>query len=192
MTRRLEVRLLNYFTLIVLAAGIIAIEFYIEINNLDVLNNICNAVPVEQGQTDAHALLNLRNKIAIMLGILTLVVAIIMLMFIKNISLPLRKISDAAQKINDGDLTQIIPIESHDEIGLVGTAINELTSNLQEVAALTASTAQQSLINIQHIEQQALLNQPPSTDDINELRQQMEVLISFVDSFQLLQTDIKS
>lgn len=192
MTRRLEVRLLNYFTLIVLAAGIIAIEFYIEINNLDVLNNICNTVPVEQSQTDVQALLNLRNKIVIMLGILTLVVAIIMMMFIKNISLPLRKISDAAQKINDGDLTQVIHIESHDEIGLVGTAINELTSNLQEVAALTASTAQQSLINIQHIEQQALLNQPPSTDDINELRQQIEVLISFVDSFKLLQTDINS
>ena len=190
MTRRLEIRLLNYFSLIVLAASIIAIEFFVEINSPELLSGICNTSITQPPQVFCENLLNLRNKIVIMLGILTVVVAIIMLMFIKNISIPLKKMAVAAQKINDGDLTQIITIETQDEIGLVGTAINELTSNLQEVAALTSSTAHYALKDIEAIRKKAKNKQLPSDADINDLQHQLNVLNDFVDSFQLLQTDI--
>lgn len=91
MTHRLEIRLLNYFTLIVLAASVIAIEFFIEINNSELLSKTHLTIANQTQIIMQDNLINLRNKIVIMLGILTLVVAIIMLMFIKNLSIPLKK-----------------------------------------------------------------------------------------------------
>ena len=190
MTLRLEVRLLHYFTLIVLAASIIAIEFFIEINSPDLVSQICASTADRIINSLPPALIDLRNKIVIMLGILTLVVAIVMMMFIKNISMPLKKMAASAEKINDGDLTEIINIETKDEIGMVGTAINELTSNLQEVAALTSTTSQQAMLDIERIENTIKQSKLPSEQDINDLKNQIEVLNNFVSAFQLLQTDI--
>ena len=190
MTLRLEVRLLHYFTLIVLAASIIAIEFFIEINTPDLVSQICASTADRIINSLPPALIDLRNKIVIMLGILTLVVAIVMMMFIKNISMPLKKMAASAEKINDGDLTEIINIETKDEIGMVGTAINELTSNLQEVAALTSTTSQQAMLDIERIENTIKQSKLPSEQDLNDLKNQIEVLNNFVSAFQLLQTDI--
>lgn len=97
----------------------------------------------------------------------------------------------AAEKINNGDLTQIIPIETNDEIGHVGNAINELASNLQEVAVFTSATAEQAIKNVNEIKDQINNDTPPSDEQINELKYKLESLKIFIDSFQLLQTDIK-
>lgn len=190
MTRKLEIRMLNYFTLIVMAASIISIEFFIEISDPEFSSSVCYLVSDDTIFTSSSALNNLRNKIVIMFGILTIVVAIIMMMFIKNIALPLKKMAASANKINNGDLTEIIHIENQDEIGLVGTAINELTSNLQEVAALTHATVGQALNSIDNIKDKSENNTVPSADEIEELRDQVSTLNSFIESFTLLQTDI--
>lgn len=189
MAQKLEFRLLNYFTLIVLAASVIGIEFFIEINSSYYLSEI-NSLSSIQNDSLNSSLSNLRNKIIIMLGLLTVVVAIIMMMFVKNIALPLKKMAEAARKINEGDLTEVIAIENNDEIGLVGTAINELTSNLQETAAVTSLTTNQALQSLKKIEERIKNEKIPGTDDINDLKYQLETLNSFVETFKLLQTDI--
>lgn len=189
MTQKLELRLVNYFTLIVLAASVIGIEFYVEINNNYVISEICNQ-SLSPGDETITAFTELRNKIAIMLGLLTIVVAIIMMMFVKNIALPLKKMAITAKKINEGDLTEVVLIEHNDEIGMVGTAINELTSNLQETAAVTSLTANQAMTSIHNIEVKLIENKSPDKDDVDNLKLQLETLNSFVDSFKLLQTDL--
>ncbi len=195
MNSRLETRLLNYFFLIAFAATLIGVEFFFEIGNnanmeeTRILQQQVGNQTKQHGTTAPADLIKLRNKIAIMFGVLTLVVAIVLMMFIKNITMPLCKIADAAKCINDGDLSQIVPIETDDEIGQVATAINELTSNLQEVASFTASTVNETLelIDAQMVSAD---NGQPNPHSMDDIRKNLESLISFVDSFKLLHTEI--
>lgn len=196
MTNRLEIRLLNYFLLIALAAIMIGIEFFFEMGQKDLKQKICETPAQYLSETPiadknhSATLTSLRNKIVVMFGVLTLVVAIVMTMFIKNITMPLQKMVDAAKHINEGDLSHVIEVNSQDEIGMVGKAINELTSNLQECATFTCITANEALEKIEKLESR--LN-ATSDNDINEIREiqlSLKSLVEFADSFQLLHTDI--
>ena len=197
MNEKLVIRLLNYFLLIAFAAMLIGVEFYFELTDAGLNQKICAAIdqstvsviPSINADSSPLPLTELRNKIVIMFGVLTLVVAIVMMMFIKNITMPLCKMADVAQRINEGDLSQIVPIETNDEIGQVGVAINELTSNLQEVASFTAMTSAETLAKINALSD-TLKTKSPSVEEINDIKQSLESLAQFVNSFELLQTDI--
>lgn len=209
MTGKLEIRLLNYFLLIALAALMIGIEFFFEMSREDLNAQICQPPPQTQpfqaqslqtqsvqqqsfNGSEPMPLRPFRNKIVIMFAVLMIVVAIVLMMFIKNITNPLQKMANVARRINDGDLSQIVPVESGDEIGQVGTAINELTSNLQEVATFTTTTANQALEKIKAFGD----GQEPKTsltaNDINEIRENLDTLLSFVEGFTLLHTEVGS
>ena len=152
MNRSLQARLLNYFLLIALAAIMIGIEFYFEMSRAGLQAEICGlAEPSSEGVIEADPLDRLRNKIVIMFGVLTLVVAIVLMMFIQNITTPLQKMAAIAQRINAGDLSQMVEVEGKDEIGQVGTTINDLTSNLQEVAAFTSTTSEDILGKLEQL-----------------------------------------
>ena len=198
MTRKLEIRLLNHFLLIAFAAMLIGMEFFFELNRADLKLEICSTreQQIVTGSLDytdktlPSSLTKLRNKIVIMFGVLTIVVAIVLMMFIKNITMPLQKMADVAQRINRGDLSQVVPVETQDEIGQVGKAINELTSNLQEVATFTATTTNETLNKIDSFTN-PLDHKSPSLEDIEDIRSNLELLIAFVNSFKLLGTDIR-
>ncbi len=191
MKQKLQTRLVNYFMLIAVAAMLIGVEFYFEMSRTEVTSEICTIAEQQAAGADgALPLDNLRNKIVIMFGVLTIVVAIVLTMFIRNITAPLQKMADVAARINEGDLSLSVPIETHDEIGQVGDAINELTSNLQEVATMTSTTAQDTLGQIERLlEATRKGDQIPETQ-AREIRASLQSLIEFVDSFKLLKTDI--
>ncbi len=200
MKDKLIVRLLNYFLLIAIAAIMIGVEFFFEMNRPELKNEICN-VTIEQTVTDIKqpkqvssptTIADLRNKIVVMFGVLTLVVAIVMMMFIKNITMPLQKMANVAQSINDGDLSQIVPVEHMDEIGVVGNAINELTSNLQEITTFTCSTATQARAGLDAMAEKIAQNSLPDQQEIKAVRENLQTLIEFADSFTLLHTDINN
>ena len=200
MTNRLVIRLLNYFLLIAIAAIMIGVEFFFEMQRENLKLEIC-APTVQQTISDINqpttnaaspALTQLRNKIVIMFGVLTIVVAIVMTMFIKNITMPLQKMADAAKSINEGDLSQVIDIDTQDEIGMVGKAINDLASNLQECATFTCITATQTLDKINALDNKIKANIDLSPDEIREIQLMLKSLIEFADSFQLLHTDINT
>lgn len=194
MKTRLRTRLINYFMLIAFAAMLIGIEFYFELSRADLINELC-------GGTDALAVcadsardgvIRLRNKIFIMFLVLTVVVAIVLAMFIRNITSPLQKMADVAEGINQGDLSLTVDIETHDEIGEVGMAINELTSNLQEVASLTSVTAMEAVEKIELLAAGQRGNGGLSAQEVEDIKSSLQSLIQFVDSFELLRTDIES
>ena len=191
MKQKLQTRLLNYFMLIAFAAMLIGVEFYFEMSRAEVSAEICTiASEVEAGISEALPLDGMRNKIVIMFGVLTMVVAIVLTMFIRNITTPLQKMADVAAQINEGNLSLTVPIETHDEIGQVGEAINELTSNLQEVATMTCTTATDTLNQIEQVLAAAREGQEVSAASANDVRAGLQSLIEFVDSFTLLKTDI--
>lgn len=180
MRRRLEVRLLHYFLLITLAAVMIGIEFYFE------LGGVGQATLAAGEQVGGVSLESLRTKIVIMFGVLCLVVAIVLMMFIRNITNPLQKMANAAEKINQGDLSQVIAVESNDEIGQVGTTINGLTSNLQEVAVFGSVTCREALARLETVAAAVERGEVPDPREIAEIRAGIATLQEFVDSFKFL------
>lgn len=196
MTEKLETRLLKYFLLIAAAAVMIGVEFYFEIERPGLTQEICTAAVHNSdtitGESNAPppttTLGHLRNKVVVMFGLLTLVVAIVLMMFIKNITMPLCRMAEVAERINQGDLSQVVEIESRDEIGQVGIAINELTSNLQEIASFTSTTGSAILKQLEVIADALKQNQNPDLVDIKSIQSDVESLVEFADSFELLQT----
>jgi len=204
--------LLNYFLLIAIAALMIGVEFYFEMKRDGLQQEICltpelvnetrNNVSLETENAisdvshpsaspeSSPALSNLRNKIVVMFGILTIVVAIVMMMFVKNITNPLIKTLNIARQINDGDLSKVIEIDANDEIGQIGTVINDLTSNFQEIATSTSA-----MVNAIEAKLDALSAEIPQEDDaciaqIHSIKEDLEILRSFVESFNLLETEL--
>ena len=151
----LERKLLNYFLLIAVAALMIGVEFAVEMGRPDLRLELWeNVTGADAGvaRTDSVVfapLMKFRNKIVIMFLVLTAVVAIVLLMFVRNISTPLQGMVDVACKINAGDLSQVVPVDSSDEIGQLGTAINGLTSNLQEIVAFSRHTSDSVLARLE-------------------------------------------
>jgi len=191
MVSKLEFRLINYFLLIAFAAILIGIEFYFEMDSAHG-KDICN-IPEQQsfssGIPEGNPLEDLRNKILIMFMLLSIVVAIVLTMFIKNITNPISKMVIVSRSINDGDLSQTIVIDQHDEIAEVGEAINELASNLQEIATFTSVTANESLEIIKKLELPAKDNAEIQQIK-NDLEKNIKSISGFVSSFKLLDTNL--
>lgn len=184
---KLESRMLNYFMLIAVAAILIGIEFYFELSashgaEICTLNSTIDSFnPLE----------SIRTKIMVMFALLSVVIAIVLIMFMKNITLPLSKMVEVAKHINEGDLSQTIELDNHDEIGEVGSAINELASNLQEVATFTSLTATEAIDKIQTLKK---MNADDSElqKTINDIEQNLESMSSFVNSFKLFGTEVNN
>lgn len=195
--RKLELCLLNYFLLITIAAIMIGVEFYFEMSRPGLKQDICTAltsiteitetIPLEKS---SPVISNLRNKVAIMFGVLTFVVAIVMLMFVKNITRPLQRTLDTARLINEGDLSQVIAVEAYDEVGQLGIVINELTSNFQEIASSTLAMINVIEHKIDVLSTLIPENSSSSAAQISQIKQEIDALHSFIDTFNLLQTDI--
>ena len=187
MKSKLEIRLMSYFLLIAFAVVLIAIEFYFELDLEYGLQLCMQALDGEQSSTPP--LEQLRKKILIMFIILSIVVAIVLSMFIKIIANPLSKMAAVAKHINEGDLSQTVIIEHHDEIGEVGIAINDLASNLQEVATFTAATADESL---ERLKQLRILvgGDKELIQHIDAIEQNLLSMSSFVNTFTLLDTKL--
>jgi len=195
-SKKLELCLLNYFLLIAIAAVMIGIEFYFEMSKPGLLQDICTDPTTTTDIINTNleeispTLSDLRNKIVVMFGVLTLVVSIVIMMFVKNITRPLQRTLDTARLINDGDLSQEIKIEAHDEVGQLGVVINELTSNFQEIATSTSSMINVIESRINTLSESLPDNDLDNVEQIALIRQELNALHAFVDSFNLLQTDI--
>lgn len=63
-----------------------------------------------------------------------------------NITKSLRQLSSAAEKIRQGDLKQVVPVETQDEVGQLAMVFNQMSAEL----AATESNRQELLANIAH------------------------------------------
>lgn len=185
---KLESRMLNYFMLIAVAAVLIGIEFYFELSAHHG-KEICSLHSAQEHLQDNFNPLNsIRTKIMVMFALLSVVIAIVLFMFMQNITLPLSKMVKVAKHINEGDLSQTIELDNHDEISEVGSAINELASNLQEVATFTSLTATEAIDSIHKLK-----NLNPADSDfkniINDIEQNLESMSSFVNAFKLFRAE---
>ncbi len=91
----------------------------------------------------------LRNKAILMCVVQGVVTLIVLIMFLRRITGPLKKLIEQSRLISEGDLSRTIEVRRKDEIGLLGDTINELTVNIQEIVAygLSLESSLKSLLN---------------------------------------------
>ena len=77
------------------------------------------------------------------LGILAVLIASLVLFLRKLIQQPLRKIAGVARRLSDLDLTVRLKAKSHDEIGMLFLAINEMAQSFTQTVRLMQQSGQQ-------------------------------------------------
>jgi len=131
-----------YFLLIGFASLLVGVEFIIDTNRPELKKTlISNFEKNIENQMEIDEVFDpidkLRNKAILMIAIIMFVMIIVLTMFIKNITEPLQHMIEASKEISKGDLSQTITIEAKNELAELGNAINEMSSNLQEILMLS-------------------------------------------------------
>lgn len=78
----------------------------------------------------------------ILVGVIAVGAVIIYLMII-SITGPLKRLTEAAHKISQGDLREKVEVRSEDEIGQLATSFNQMADSLQEVLAQVTDSSNQ-------------------------------------------------
>lgn len=73
------------------------------------------------------------KEMAVVIGISILLGSLIVFFIIRSIIQPLRRLSNSAERISEGDLTESVEINSSDEIGQLGTSFNKMADSLRTV-----------------------------------------------------------
>jgi methyl-accepting chemotaxis protein len=134
----LQRTMMVYFLLIGFAALLVGVEFIAETHGEDMRQAFLSRLTdptADLADQDALPLplAHLRNKAILVIAIIMVVILIVMTMFMKHITEPLQHMIAASRKISGGDLSQTIRIEGNNELAELGTVINEMSSNLQEI-----------------------------------------------------------
>ena len=133
--------MLTYFGLIAAASLLITVEFIWAVRMAMFEAGALTHASAQDaiGHTIVMTLGTLQNKAVLMGMVQAVVTLIVLIMFIRRITGPLRKMVEQSRAISEGDLSRTINIQRRDEIGLLGETINGLTSNIQEIVALGLS-----------------------------------------------------
>jgi methyl-accepting chemotaxis protein len=93
---------------------------------------------------------------------------------LRHIQRPIRIIQQAVFRLAQGNLNETVAIESTDEFGQIGSSINELAANLQELLLYIWKQTGQCVHNLERIR---LANDPQiSQQDLRELSRAIESL----------------
>lgn len=96
------------------------------------LNNEA-ALDFDQAVETVDNTVNVSTNIAIIALIFAVIFGAIATYFLsRTISTPIGKLTDGAMAISAGDLNQTVDIHSNDEIGLLATTFNQMSTNLRE------------------------------------------------------------
>lgn len=138
----LQRTMIIYFVLIGFASSLVGIEFILDTHSQELRDALLqnferlsgNEIQVDEAFQPVRSL---RNKAILMVCIVMIVVAIVLMMFIKKITEPLQHMIETARKISAGDLSRTVAISTQNELSELGNVINDLTSNLQELLLLS-------------------------------------------------------
>ncbi len=140
-------------------------------------------------------LVKIRNKAMMMVGAILAVVVIVLIMLIKNITEPLQHMIEVSKAISVGDLSQTSKIKTSSELSQLSVAIDDMSTNLQEIIMLSRSvcdSAKKVIDNaLQLVDNKAL---PASSDQgvgiqLERLESELATLRQVIDFFKLYSVD---
>ncbi len=145
----LQRTMIVYFLLIGFASCLVGTEFVLDVHKQELRTQLIqnfqqlshDNIPFDEA---FRPLLSIRNKAILMVAVILFVVVIVLSMFIKNITEPLQHMIEVAKKISQGDLSRTVKIHAQNELSELGSTVNELTSNLQELILLSEDLSHSS------------------------------------------------
>ena len=204
----LKKKLLIYFLLIVFVSVSISLELIWEVGEDKLTNKIKNgfisqandkaldeAVMGFDYETVFDPLKHLQKRMLIILLIVLFCVGVTLYFFIKDVVGPLDDMVITAKEISKGNLAKTVPVYSKDEIGQLGSIINDITADFQEVLlmvgkiSLTASDATDVIHNRVEVLKEKEISREIQ-DQLNVLYKNIDELKSLVESFKFYQIDL--
>lgn len=140
-------------------------------------------------------LVKIRNKAMMMVGVILAVVVIVLSMFIKNITEPLQHMIEVSKAISAGDLRQTTGIQTRNELSQLSAAIDDMSTNLQEIIMLSRSvcdSANKVVGNSMELMQKETVSTPASQVSIQQLHcleSELAMLGQVIDFFKLYSVD---
>ena len=169
-----------YFLLIAAASIMVGVEFLLDTQSRDLkialLEGFKKHTQHEISEDSAfQPIERLRAKALLMIGALLLVTVIVLMMFIKNITEPLQHMIEVSKDISQGDLRHTIRIHADNELAALGTVINDMSSNLQEIIILARHLCASCDRVIGEI-RRAFIEKPPAVEASMEIGAHLERL----------------
>ncbi|MBI5250421.1 MAG: HAMP domain-containing protein [Desulfomonile tiedjei] len=183
----LERQMLTYFGLIAAASLLITVEFIWAVRTAMFEAGSLTHTSAQDvtGNSIMMALGSLQNK-AVLMGIVQAIVTLIVLiMFIRRITGPLKKMVEQSRAISEGDLSRTIQIRRRDELGLLGETINALTSNIQEIVAFGLSTDSSLQKPLEELRSRTA-DDPVCRQHLDEIEGRLSGFKSILEDFKLL------
>jgi HAMP domain-containing protein len=102
------------------------------------------ALVLEQEQAEAFESINFAITVEIIISIITLVAAISFASIIaRNISNPIKNLSETASLVSKGELESIQPIQREDEIGELSQSLSEMTDQMVQTSLTLERTVEE-------------------------------------------------
>jgi methyl-accepting chemotaxis protein len=150
--------LLLYLALVMLTTAVLYLAVYVEVTSTFSAFEL-NAQAVSEINTPPKPLISVTGIQLRLLLILTsgiIILTIIGYLWIglatRQLGRPVRTISHAVSKLAKGQLNNTVAIETSDEFERIGSSINELAANLQELLLYIWKQTGQCLTMLEHIQ----------------------------------------
>jgi methyl-accepting chemotaxis protein len=148
-------RMIIYLLIILFTVITLGIEFLVEVNDVSLKEGFAEDIignnNLLRDDKVISPLAHLRNKVILLLFMQVLVTGVVMAIFVKKITLPLKKMFEVSSYIAGGDLKEPMPVYLPDEIGRMGEFINDLVSHFGELVGhirVSVSSELDALSNI--------------------------------------------
>jgi methyl-accepting chemotaxis protein len=178
----LQRTMIVYLLLIGFAASLIGVEFINDIQRkelrTELMQNFSKLSNNRMNMDEAfQPIQKIRNKAILMVILLFVVVVILLTMFIKNITEPLQHVIEVSKLIDAGDLSQTVSIHAKNELADMGSTVNDLTSNLQEMILLSRDMCATADRFVEEVS--GVLNiQEMDREQLKALQREMQILTS--------------
>ncbi len=146
-------------------------------------------------RTDETALLKRINQAALTAGLIAVSVSLLLaLLLAYRLLRPIRDLTQAANQLAQGDLTQQVPVHGNDELANLGRAFNQMAASLEEAEqsrrAMTADIAHElrNPLAVQRANLEALQDgiYPFTSENLNPVLEQNYLLNRLVEDLRTL------
>ena len=196
----LQRTMIIYILLIGFAALLVASEFVWDTYSATLKQELSqNFQRYSSGSLDEgqiyQPLAKIRNKAMMMVGVILAVVVIVLTMFIKTITEPLQHMIDVSRAISAGDLRQTTGIKTRSELSQLSAAIDDMSTNLQEIIMLSRSvcdSANSVIGNTMELMKKEAISTPSSqviVQQLHSLESELAMLGQVIDFFKLYSVD---
>ncbi len=196
----LQRTMIIYILLIGFAALLVASEFVLDTHSTELkqalTSNFEQYARGELGQEHVYdPLVRIRNKAMMMVGVILAVVVIVLTMFIKTITEPLQHMVEVSKAISAGDLSRTTGIETRNELSQLSAAIDDMSTNLQEIIMLSRSvcdSAGRVTANTMGLMRKQRMTREASQavkEQLARLESELDMLGQVIDYFKLYSVD---